>query len=31
MGLPPFAANPIVARAFASNLAAIDNKNLFIE
>lgn len=31
MGLPPFAANPLVARAFASNLAASDNKNLFIE
>ena len=31
MGLPPFAANPLVARSFASNLAAIDNKNLFIE
>lgn len=31
MGLPPFAANPLVARTFASNLAAIDNKNLFLE
>lgn len=31
MGLPPFAANPLVARSFASNLAAIDNKNLFLE
>lgn len=30
MGLPPFAANPLVARAFASNLAAINNKNLFL-
>jgi len=29
MGLPPSAANPLVARAFASNLAAIENKNLF--
>lgn len=31
MGLPLFAANPLIARAFASNLAAIDKKNLFIE
>ena len=29
MGLPPFAANPLVAKAFASNLAAIENMNLF--
>ena len=31
MGLPPFAANPLVARAFASNLAATENKDLFVE
>lgn len=31
LGLPPFAANPLVARAFASNLEVINNKNLFLE
>jgi hydroxyacylglutathione hydrolase len=29
LGLPPFAANPLVAKAFASSLAVKDNKKLF--
>ena len=29
LGLPPFAANPLVVKAFASSLAAKDNKKLF--